>query len=259
MRVGVVGIGLIAASTGNGFAARADGIKILDSETRHFEPPASSPLKSFDLLIQNFSISVDGGDNFGTRTFAQFSTGKMEDLRKFGLVQFIRGCKFTSCQMADGSVQSRVDDVVPSFGELVDFRFHDFVIDSDDVDPLYNSPDPSEGVERLGYYRWNSVPGSFDPATEHYLRDQAPTKPSLYVSDRFGVAYFNDQAKCAHNLSMQFRMCIYGIGDIPLKGQRTQTDFATPIGCLDWSSSWIYDHALGKFQKSADLAPICSL
>jgi hypothetical protein len=240
------------------WAAPGGGLVILNSNTQKYQPadPASTSLRSFVLLVQDFKIKVEGEDNYGTRAFAAFETDKVGDLNDFGFVQFIHGCKFESCAQGDGSVSTAIDQVVTSFGEQVPFKYPEWVIDSDDTDPLYNSPD-DPGMQRLGLYRWNDVAGSFEPRSEHYLKDKAPTQPRLYVSDRFGWAYTDPNRKCANNVSMEFRMCVYRQADIPTKCTRDDTEFAKPVACLNWASSYIYDFAQGKFTKSTELAPIC--
>jgi len=216
----------------------------------------SCALKEFSLTHENYEVIAGGGDNYGTRAFALYKTARHEDLEKFGFAQQIRGCVFMSCQSADGSVTKALSYVHSSFGKEVRFRHPTWIVDSDDVDPMYNST-AEVGKSRHDIYRWNTVEGSFAKPTQRFFGRERPVRSELYVSDRPGVAFYTSDDRCAQNISLEFKMCIYKSAEIPLVSIATRLDFARPLHCFDWSSSFVFDHLTGKFLEPVGLDPIC--
>src|SRR5690606_9504588 len=108
---------------------------------------------------------------------------------------------------------------------------------------------------------WNEVPGSIDKRTERRYGEQKPAASAeLYVIDRPGQAFTLDYGNdCAKNISLEFRTCIYREKDVPLEvSSPSQLDFATPIQCHDWNSSFIFDHQTRRYESPEGIDPFCT-
>lgn len=189
----------------------------------------------------------------------EYVTRTPATLEDFAVVNFIRGCQFET-EFKAGKVERYYTILVGSFGPEVPFLFPDWRIDSLDVNPMYNNT-PEADVGRLGTlhgsYRWNRVKGSFDKKTEVLFGDERPTEGRLYVSDRPGTAFVSDDGMSANNISLQFRTCLYRTRDIPRVSTPQDLDFAKPIACHEWASSYVYDFAKKEMThpKELDCAP----
>jgi hypothetical protein len=81
---------------------------------------------------------------YGSGVIMEYETDSVATLERFAVVQFVKGCVFYSSKNGRGKISRTVIDTVTSFGEQVPFCFPDWVIDSQDTDPAYNS-DPEQG------------------------------------------------------------------------------------------------------------------
>ena len=148
-------------------------------------------------------------------------------------------------------MRNSVQDLVPSFGAEVPFCFHDWVIDSQDTDPAYNS-DPELG--RFYLLRWNKA-GSYEQRTQKFYGREKPNRPVVYLADYPAGAFVT--ATGVRNVALAFRTCIYRAADVPLSTERTNVDFAKPIHCLQWDNIYIYDFAAQAFHATwPDLSPL---
>lgn len=207
-------------------------------------------LKEFKLQTYDYSVQYPDGKSFGTGAYISYKTDKVDQLEKYAVVQFIRGCSYYS---DDDPNKDLVQIKREFFGEISPFHHPDWVIDSVDKDPIYNSLSTGN---RHRAYRWNTVPGSTNNATEAYYSEGIPSNPELYVRDLPGTAfYLNGRAK---NLSLNFKVCLYKTADVPLETKQDDLSFANPIHCFDWDSSFVYNHKLKKMERSKKLNPICT-
>lgn len=208
-------------------------------------------LKSFSIEITKDVTFIDGIPSFGTQLYAEFETKSIASLAQYGLVQFIRGCVFESIEKENGEIEILKSIILERhFENEAVFCFPDWVIDSKDRDPLYNSV---AGENRLHYYRWNTVQSSYDKKTEHFFGERMPREPRLYVLDDVSTAFVTGP-RSAQNVSLEMKICIYKISEIPrmLAGAHV-IDFAEPIACHEWSSNYIYDHQKKKFTEPSQL------
>jgi len=133
----------------------------------------SCDLKRFTLTTMVYEVWFSDDPirpTFGNGVIMEYETGTVQALEKYAIVQFKKGCVFHSSKNGTGKVDKNVSDVVPSFGERIPFCFRDWVIDSQDTDPAYNS-DPEYG--RFHLLRWNK-PGSYDKRTQKFYGIQKP-------------------------------------------------------------------------------------
>lgn len=245
--------------------SEARHIPIWNSEHKIFynlacEKNDTCDLKTFSFLKEDFSMTRNSLAHYATRAFAEYETSSIETLTNYGIVKFIRGCKFES-RLVAGVVLKEKTISKMQFGDGVLFHFPQWVIDSIDKDPIYPSLLPVEDEEvrknRHHFYRWNPR-GLHDRKTEKVFGEEEPPYPRLYIADIPGAAYLWDENfDLARNVSLELKSCIYKIGDIPLKTAQDDIDFAKPIHCFSWQSSFIYNFDLGKFETTAELDPFC--
>ena len=169
-------------------------------------------LKRFSLttLVHEIWFS-DAPDNptYGNGVIMEYETDSVDALEKYAIVQFVKGCVFNSAKDGQGKITRNVDYVVPSFGESVPLCFPEWVIDSQDTDPAYNS-DPEYG--RFYLLRWNK-PGFYDGPTQKYYGAEKPKIPVVYMADYPAGAFVTGTG--VKNAALQFKTCIYRANDVP--------------------------------------------
>ena len=203
-------------------------------------------LKSFWITADKHRIVIGGGHHYGTSLKAGYRTESVESLGKYALVQFIRGCVFSSSADSNGLVSRRFDTSKEQFGKNILFHFPDWVIDSIDKDPVYNSnPDGN----RHDYYRWDNK------NTGTLYGTKKSSSPELYVMDYPQGAYFMDGV--AYNTSLELKMCIYRTSDVPKETVQEDINFTEPIACFYWSGSFVYNHRENIFEISDKMDPVC--
>lgn len=212
-------------------------------------------LLRFSVRRHDYKVNFDEytTPTFGTTAYFEYFTKSPAMLEEFALVNFIRGCQFYSRPRKDpqkDGVERIYSIANESFGQFVTYRFPEWRIDSIDTNPIYNNT-PAEWGEGIatqhGPYRWNRIKGSFDKRTEVRLIEESPQENRLYVSDRPDVAFVSDDGSEAKNISVEFRTCIYRTRDIPRVTTPDNVDFAAPIACHEWRSSYIYDFEKKEF------------
>lgn len=213
-------------------------------------------LKEFRADSYDYKVDLSATDyGVGTDFMSSFTTDKTENLEKYGIVQFIRGCQFSS-QKVNGQVVKYLNVLRPYYGKNVLFLHVDWQIDGLVSDPMDWGND-SKAKTRFDYYRWNSVMGSEDPSTEKYFFQAPPQNPRLYVTDHPGIADPSLNGGLADNISLQLKTCIYRAADTPHKVACDDIGFAQPLKCFEWSSSFIYNFDTNQFDSPTDLDPVC--
>jgi hypothetical protein len=208
-------------------------------------------LKRFTLTTSVYEVWFSDDPIYpthGNGVVMEYETDSVDALEKYAIVQFKKGCVFDSSRDAQGKIHRRVGYVVPSFGEKIPFCFPDWVIDSYDTDPVYNS-DPEYG--RFYLLRWNKR-GSYDRRTQKYYGAEKPKIPVVYMTDYPDGAFVTGTG--VKNAALEFRTCIYKASDVPMETRRDDTSFAKPITCFEWQNVYVYDFVKGSFQT--DLAYI---
>jgi hypothetical protein len=183
---------------------------------------------------------------YGNGVIMEYATDSVDALEKYAIVQFKKGCVFYSSKNREGKINRSIGDTVPSFGEDIPFCFPEWVIDSHDTDPAYNS-DPEYG--RFYLLRWNQ-PGSYDNRTERYYGAEKPKIPVVYMADYPAGAFVTGTG--VKNVALEFNTCIYKASDVPAETRRDNIAFAKPITCFEWQNVYVYDFIAGRFQT--DLA-----
>ncbi len=229
------------------------------SETKQvFLNPDCHVTDSCDLKRFTLSKAVneiwfsDNADypTYGNGVIMEYETDSVAALEKYAIVQFKKGCVFETAKTSEGKIRRIVTDTVASFGEQIPFCFRQWVIDSQDSDPAYNS-DPDYG--RFYLLRWNK-PGSYDNRTQKYYGVVKPQAPVVYMSDYPAGAFIAGSG--IRNVALEFKTCIYKAVDVPSVTRREEIDFAKPINCFEWQNVYVYDFAKASFQT--DLATLPS-
>jgi len=212
-------------------------------------------LKEFTIIIEDYEVwfsDYDQYPSYGTSMIAEMETASVPDLENYVFVQFIKGCVFNSIRNSDGTVQAYFGYVIEHFGEKKTFCFQEWVIDSFDQDPVYRS-DPELG--RFYYWRWNTKSGSFDWRTHKFYGEEKPNYPRIYITDLPNGGSFTGES--AGNASLEFKTCIYRAKDVPYFTNPENLDFAKPLYCFDWRTSYIYNWGAGKFESKNEIDPFC--
>jgi len=204
-------------------------------------------LKRFTLTTSVYEVWFSDDPNYptyGNGAIMEYETDSVAALEKYAIVQFKKGCVFYSSKNGTGEIDRNVNDTVASFGEDIPFCFPQWVIDSQDTDPAYNS-DPEYG--RFYLLRWNK-PGSYNDRTEKYYGAEKPKSPVLYMTDYPAGAFVTGTG--VKNAALEFNACIYRASDVPAETRRDDIHFAKPITCFEWQNVYVYDFDNGKFQTN---------
>jgi hypothetical protein len=177
----------------------------------------------------------------------EYETDSVDALEKYAIVQFTKGCVFDSSKNGDGKINRNVSYTVPSFGETIPYCFPEWVIDSHDTDPAYNS-DPEYG--RFYLLRWNK-PGSYEYPNHKYYGAEKPKIPVVYLADYPIGAFVTGTG--VKNAALEFNTCIYKASDVPAETRRDDINFAKPITCFEWQHVYVYD-----FDKERSDGLVCS-
>ena len=213
---------------------------------------ATCDLKRFTLTTSVYEVWFSDDPNYptyGNGVIMEYETDSVDALEKYAIVQFIKGCVFDSSKNEEGKINRNVSDTVPSFGENIPFCFPEWVIDSQDSDPAYNS-DPKYG--RFYLLRWNK-PGSYDDRTQKYYGAEKPKSPVVYMADYPSGAFITGTG--VRNAALEFNTCIYKASDVPAETRRHDINFAKPITCLEWQNVYVYDFDKGRFQTNLPDVP----
>lgn len=209
-------------------------------------------LKGVFITLEQYKVFIEDSWSYGTRMIAEYETSRLESLEKYAFVNFIRGCMFDSEKSASGEIKKNFGFFVGQFDSRQTFCFPDWVIDSLDRDPAYSS---DAELGRHYFYNWNSVPDSYDKKTEKWYGEERPVRPSLYIKDHPGGAFLF--AGRAINTSLKLKTCLFKASEIPKSTFPENINFAEPIYCADWQSSYIYNFDLGVFETKSEIDPFC--
>jgi hypothetical protein len=209
-------------------------------------------LREFTLNKTDFEITFRGGEkSYGTSVHALYKTKKISDLTNYVVVQMIRGCHFES-RIENGEKVVGISNHREYFNEIIPFYHKDWMIDSIDLDPAYNS---EPGLPRHYYYKWNRTRNSYAKRSEVFYFQQLPPRAELYIGDIPGTAF--EQDGYASNISLEFKTCLFKNVDVPFIIDPNDVNFQEPISCHEWSSSFIYDHETEKFDSPKGISPHC--
>lgn len=223
----------------------------------------SCDLKQIIFRTKDGTLKRDNSadlDMYWTKMYASYVTSTIAEIEKYAFVQFIRGCVFSSARLPDGKLDTYFGVVRPHMDVpegLMLFQHLDWVVDSNDEDPVYSS-DASSSDDRHFLYQWTVPHGAWDPdlVQGNLYGEKKPTFPQLYVTDLPASAVLFPDGR-AQNSSLEFRMCLYKTADIPKKAAGSNVDFAQPIKCFEWEQSYVYDHEAKSWTRPRGVVPEC--
>jgi hypothetical protein len=204
-------------------------------------------LKRFTLTTSVYEVWFSDDPNYpayGNGVIMEYETDSVDALEKYAIVQFMKGCVFDSSKNGEGKITRNLSYVVPNFGENIPFCFPQWVIDSHDTDPAYNSH-PEYG--RFYLLRWNKA-GSYDHRTHKYYGAEKPKIPVVYMTDHPAAAFVTGIG--VKNAALEFKTCIYKARDVPRQTRRDHIGFAKAITCFEWQNVYVYDFDKGSFQAN---------
>lgn len=249
------------------------------------------PLNGEACNLERFQMALYVTENKGsyslgeqiTRTAfmaAFYKTNSISCLKKYGIVQYIKGCQFTSRRdPSTGKVKKYLGLVRDLRGKKgVPFIHRNWEVDTVDLDPMYLSSERKGAKNdlevRFDKYQFPLVKLDFHD-NESVLRQNlkylangkyvstlahgTPSIPELFVSDTPDNANFYDQI--AINTSLKFQTCVYDIKNIPTTGNpqypNVPKEKGGPIKCYSWKFIEIYDHNRNVFESSDTIDPFC--
>lgn len=181
-----------------------------------------------------------------------------QDFKQYGIVQFIKGCKWRS--VWDGqSVRKDLSIVRDHLNQKVVFKHVGFEVDTVDLDPMYSG---WEG-NRFALWRWNKNSRSDDPETATYVFHQDPPHGTVFVTDMPGTSFRSEfeynGIVSAQNSTLEFKTCLFHYTDIPevTDAAGSNISLEKAIKCFEWEDKWIYDFVEEKITTPKDIDPIC--
>ncbi|MDO8504334.1 MAG: hypothetical protein Q7S36_00575 [Candidatus Liptonbacteria bacterium] len=218
-------------------------------ENSDCEKTKSCSLKRVEYIVEDYKVGIGDEYTYGAQFFARYETDAVNNLEDYVFVQFIRGCMYWS-RVKNGAI---VRDYSINYGSATDnvvFNFSDWIVDTDNPDPVYSATAP--GMPRHALARWNLVYGSLDPETSRIYARECPRFPELYIVDNPSGAYVKKNGE-AKNVSLQFKTCIYKTSDVPEALLPGGPGLGEPLNCHLWNISWVYNHALHAYEHPETL------
>jgi hypothetical protein len=215
-------------------------------------------VKAFRLSVTKISDAKMAGNSM----VAEIETSKPEYLKKYAVVQFIKGCAYMTNAKGDVKFQIRSSLNKPG----TPFVHKDFEIDSGyDADPVYNSSLQS-GVDELRGFEiprnaayLNLDPNKSESARAWAGKEKNLLSSSIYVDDMPTLSNWaiKEGKLIVHNTSLQFKTCLYEVSKLPKKVAAVDEALSEPITCLDWSSNFLFDFKMRSFRESKEISPVC--
>jgi hypothetical protein len=215
------------------------------------------------VRYETVDYSIQGSEDkfpyYGTLGYFGFETNSWSDITNYGFVQEIRGCTYDTKKNEDGTIFKRIGETIMHLGKKRIFTFPDWSIDAGSTDPLYYGPLPEDSNlpgGRLALYRWTpNLKITNDKKTKDlYEILKLPANklnslsPSIFVKDAPSMAYFKEGGELFQNVSLEFKICLYNLKDIPESVNSDDPINAVPISCHLWNSQFEFDFKNEKYQ-----------
>lgn len=183
---------------------------------------------------------------------------KPANIKRYGLVQFMRGCMHQSELMPDGTIDRRFTYVHKHFGQYRLIRHDDWVVDSSHIDPMATS---FENYGRFDLYKWNKDPADLDADSAEWYFDAKPTHGTVFKSELIsntGLMEGTENPQ-ARNSSIELQTCLFKIGDVPSSSDPAGTgiDRNKALWCADWNHIFTYDFTSKKTVQETAIHPYC--
>jgi hypothetical protein len=214
----------------------------------------SCDLKSFELKTTDFRIDLPDSPTFGTLMSANYETKDAATLEKYGLVQYVHGCQYISVK--ENNVVKKYPVIkIQHFGEEIPYFFPKMVIDGWNTDPLSWSSDL--GLSRHFNYFTKEQGIGRERNSKQYHGVNPATEGKLYVVDQPGLAAYYPDSERAYNMSVKYKLCLHKAKDVPIEVKSDKVHLPNAIHCMEWSTSFIYDHFKEKYESKSEIDPHC--
>lgn len=199
--------------------------------------------------------------SYMTDTRFAYTVTDPNQIEKYGVVQFIRGCMFDSYNIK-GKVNKLLTINRTHFGEQKTFQHREWEVDSDSSDPIYTF---YEGIGRFALLRWNQDGKSLNPETATWYANARPPHGAVFATDLPGSAALSPDSSPtdshARNVSLEFKTCLFRLQDLP--------ETTTPVGagvalnkavwCVNWNHRFVYDFKAKKMTTPSSIDPVCEV
>jgi hypothetical protein len=220
----------------------------------HCTHTKSCSLKNISIESYDYKVSFNKEVNYGTSMRASYKTKSPTQLEDYAFINYIKGCHFVS-SVKQGILTKKVIRKRRFFNEYIKYSHPEWIIDSNDTDPMYYT-DSNSGKLRHYYYFWESNK-NMQHVSKKYFGEIKPSKPELFISDSPGTAFYDKKNGIANNISLKFKTCIFKTKSIPRFTKAHSIKHQDALYCLDWSSSFVYNHSLKNFEFKNTLDSFC--
>jgi hypothetical protein len=219
-------------------------------------------LQEFRLDYRNFEVDLPDtlSPSYGLTSYMSYKTKKNKDYEEFAIVQYIKGCVFSSRREGERIVYMR-NYVREFFGELAAFHHPNWVVDSVDSDPMYkNFPqeyinDPAViNKTRHGMYNWSKYL-DFSKEKQNAIYKAKPQSNFFFTVDRPATAFLAEYE--AKNVSLSFKTCIYKTKDLPRSLENPESFITNAIHCFPYKHQVHYDHEKNQFFRAKKMHSFC--
>jgi len=213
--------------------------------------------------IEGMRISVQASlsPQFGMTTMvADMKARKPEFLKNYAFVQYIRGCVFESSK--NGPIRLAAREYLGQSG--LPFQHKTWQVDSSQRDPIYWSTrnpgfDPIRGftIPRNANYMVSDP--SINEEDRWGGKESNVLDNRLYVKDMptGGSTSTSSTGVKAVNSSLEFKICLYKIENIPTTVDSSTGMLPDPVACLEWNAHYIYNFPLRRFATISSVHPYC--
>jgi hypothetical protein len=206
---------------------------------------------------ESFHGFNNGYPNYSSSMVAWFKTKKIDQLEKYAVVQYIRGCIFYSKDEGNGEVSKRIGHTRRFFGKSEKFKHPEWVIDSLDKDPMYWSASIEKYKNRHGLHRLDE-PNHYisQPNKKYYFRNKVKG-PQLFIADMPTGASFMNEREGYQNSSLEFKTCLYKTSSLAITTDPFDVNLDEALVCYPWRSSHIYNFVSKEYEHPDKVDPYC--
>lgn len=217
-------------------------------------------VKGIKLFVEKFNSSRDR--MAGNYASMEIETSRPELLKEYAFVQYIKGCMVLVSNLGETRMVTR-----EFFGKSGQpFLHKTWELDSaSDTDPLYWSNN------KAGY---DELRGFEIPRNSYYVNDNPlltdkygsfagklkNLKSNKIYADDFPTPSFWEESNgivTARTSSLDFKVCLHKIKEVPASVNDPKTIIPAPIACLDWSSNYQFDFTKKVFTERTSMHSAC--
>lgn len=237
-------------------------VEVLSTRQESYRPATAGALQSLEMKVLKKRLQLRGQSpaygSYMTDLRLTLETSKAGQYQDYGIVQFIKGCKWISHW--DGrAITKHLSIARNHMGNPVIFKHQHFEVDTDSLDPVYHS---YQG-HRFALWRWNESPSNDDPESAHYVYHREPPHGTIFLTDMPGTSFGSQDMQGviqeAQNSTLEFKTCLFSLSDLPqatdARGANIPMDKA--IKCFSWEDKWVFDFRQQKMTSPQSIDQVC--